>query len=276
MQSIEIMSTEITTKDVRLIIHIENKQPIELMDLTKSLVSLASQFNDFVKSTANIENREAKLYVKEIKSGSVILDLVEIASKGAIALPFIENVNTIIGFAEYLKKGYTYFLGDKKDKKPELSVKDCNDFSQIVNPIAKDNGSQININTTINGNVTNVITFNSLQANAIQNLIKQECRDLLVPELLNGSHEKVVMYFDTTKSDIKADTGNKAIIESIDKKSAKVIFDTDDLKEKILKGVINPLTTAFVVDVKVETVKDKIAAYKVISLHDTFPIEENQ
>lgn len=273
MQSINIMAAPVEQiKDVRLIIHIENKKPIELMDLTKSLVSLASQFNDYVKTTANVEHREAKLYVKEIKSGSVILDLIEIATVGA--LPFIENINTIVGFAEYLKTGFQYFLGNREGKNPEFSTKDCNEFSQIVNPIAKDNGSQFNISTTINGDVTNVLVMTSLQANAFQNLIKSESKQMLLPEP-KGDYEKVVMYFDTTKSNIKADTGNKAIIESIDKKSARVIFDTDDLKEKILKGEENPLTTGYVVDVKVENVKDKLAAYKVMVLHETFPLDEN-
>jgi hypothetical protein len=272
MQSIKLMSTEIENKkDVRLIIHIENKQPIELMDLTKSLVSLASQFNDFVKTTANVENREAKLYVKQIKTGSVILDLIEIATAGA--LPFIENINTIVGFADYLKNGFKYFLGDKSAKNPEFSTKDCTEFSQIVNPIAKDNGSQFNISTTINGDVTNILVMSSLEANAFQNIIKAESKQMSLPEQ-KGDYEKVVMYFDTTKSNIKADTGNKAIIETIDKKPAKVIFDTDDLKEKILKSDENPLITAFVVNVKVETVKDKIAAYKVMSLHETFPLDD--
>jgi len=259
-------------KDVRLIIHIENKKPIELMDLTKSLVSLASQFNDYVKTTANVEHREAKLYVKEIKSGSVILDLIEIATVGA--LPFIENINTIIGFADYLKTGFHYFLGKKDVKNPEFSTKDCTDFSQIVTPIAKDNGSQINISTTVNGNVTNVLVLSSLEANAFQNIINTESKQMMLPES-KGDYEKVVMYFDTTKSNIKADTGNKAIIESIDKKSARVIFETDELKEKILKGEENPLTTGYVVDVKVENVKDKLAAYKVMFLHETFPLEES-
>jgi hypothetical protein len=273
MKSIKIMAESVEQiKDIRLVIHIENIKPIELMDLTKSLVSLASQFNDYVKTTANVEHREAKLYVKEIKSGSVILDLIEIATMGA--LPFIENINTIVGFAEYLKTGFQYFLGNKEGKNPEFSTKDCTDFSQIVNPIAKDNGSQINISTTINGDVTNVLVMNSLEANAFQNIIKSESKQMMLPEL-KGNYEKVVMYFDTTKSNIKADTGNKAIIESIDKKSARVIFYTDDLKEKILKGEENPLTTGYVVDVKVENVKDKPAAYKVMALHESFPLEEN-
>ena len=90
-------------KDIRLIIEINNKQPLELLDLTKSLVALASQFNSYVsKNGDSKENREAKLYVKEIRSGSVILELIELATIGVI--PFLENVNTVIGFADYISK----------------------------------------------------------------------------------------------------------------------------------------------------------------------------
>lgn len=257
--------------DIRLVIHIENKRPIELMDLTKSLVSLANQFNEYLKKTENLSNREAKLYVKEIKTGSVTLDLIEIATIGV--LPFMENINTIAGFADYVKNGINYFLGKKDAKEPKFSTKDCNDFSQIVTPIAKDNGSQFNMSTTINGSVTNIIVFDSVQANALQNILKEKSKQMMLPEP-KGDYEKVVMYFDTTKSNIKSESGNKGIIESIEKKAVKVIFDTDDLKGKILKGEENPLTTGYVVDVKVDTVKEKIAAYKIIQLHETFSLED--
>lgn len=35
-------------EDIRLIIEIKNKQPLELMELTKSLIALGSQFNSYV------------------------------------------------------------------------------------------------------------------------------------------------------------------------------------------------------------------------------------
>lgn len=44
------------TNDVRLIVEIHNKRPLELLDLTKSLVSVASQFENFVSK--NGDNKE--------------------------------------------------------------------------------------------------------------------------------------------------------------------------------------------------------------------------
>lgn len=259
-------------KDIRLVIKIDNKNPVELMDLTKSLVALASQFNTYVaKNGDSKENREAKLFVKEIKTGSIILDLIEVATVGA--LPFLENVNTIVGFAEYVKSAVTWFLNGDGES-PEFSSKDCSDFSQIVNPVANDRASQLNVSTTINGNVTNYLMLSSRDANALQNILKNEIKSLSAPEEVKDIYDKVVMSWDTAKSNIKKDVGNKGVIESIAKHPTKVIFETDDLKEKVLKGDENPLKTAYVVDVKVETVKGKIAVYKVVNLHESFPIEE--
>ncbi len=155
-------------QDIRLIIKIENTKPIELFDLTKSLVSIATQFETYVEKNADSkEGREAKLYVKEIKSGSVIFELIELAS--ICVLPFIENVNTIFGFAEYFKKTINFFLHNE-GKKPDLSPTDYRELSTILTPVAKDNGSQFNLSTTINGNVELHINLNSTETNALQNI----------------------------------------------------------------------------------------------------------
>ena len=135
-----------TTKDeISLRIEIKNKKPLELAELTKSFVAITNQYINYASKNATTEvERSARLYIKEIKSGSVILDLMEIASANVI--PFLENSNTIIGFAGYCKTAIAAFLS--KDKEMEnYSITDCKDFSAIVNPIAKDNGAQFNLST---------------------------------------------------------------------------------------------------------------------------------
>ena len=59
---------ELLRPDTSLIFKIENKKPLELIDLTKSLISVSNQFADYVSREGNSkEEREAKLYIKEIK-----------------------------------------------------------------------------------------------------------------------------------------------------------------------------------------------------------------
>lgn len=264
------MSEEV--KDIRLIIEIQNKQPLELLDLTKSFVSLASQFNNYVgKHGDSKEDREAKLYVKEIRSGSVILELIELATIGV--LPFLENVNTVVGFADYLKTAYNFFIG-KSEVKPDLEVSDYKELSQIINPVANDNGSQINISTTVNGNVELHVHLSSLETNAIQNVFQKELKQLKVPEVADETETSVLLTWYQARNDMKSSVGNKGTIESLSKKPMNITFDDDTLKDKMLHGE-NPFTTVFVVDVKLQNVGGKLVAYKVVKLHESFEIENN-
>lgn len=262
------MSETQELKDIRLVIKIDNKQPVELMDLTRSLVSLASEFNTYVAKSADSKgNREAKLYVKEIKTGSVILELIEIATVGMI--PFLENVNTIVGFADYCKTAFNYFLKNEGEK-PEMSVSELRDMSQIVNPIAKDQGSQINFSTTINGNVSLHFNLNSVEANAFQNIAKREIEKLVAPEILDEVKSKVLLYWFQARNDLKSKVGNKAVIEELSETPVNVIFEDDTVKEQMIHDHDNPFLKIFVVDVKMQSVKGKLAAYKIVKLHESF------
>lgn len=259
-------------RDIRLIVEIKNKEPLELLELTKSLVALAHQFNGYAAENGTAkEEREAKLYVKEIRSGSVILELIEIATVGVI--PFIENVNTIVGFAEYISTAYNFFLGKKKDKQKDFDISDCKELSQIVNPVASDNGSQLNISTTINGDVNLYLSLSSLEANAVQNVLEKEARQMKVPEASDSLHTKVVLSWYQARSDVKSETGNKGVIEEISTKPVNIIFENEDIKSKILLGDANPLHTAYVVDVKPQTVSGKVVAYKVTAFHESISID---
>jgi hypothetical protein len=268
------MAEEIVKQDTKLIIKISNKEPIELVDLTKSLFSLASQFSSYVeKNGTSKEEREARLFVKEIRSGSVIIELIELATVGLI--PFAENMNTIFEFATYCKNVFAYLLkgSETEEDKPELSTTDYKELSAIVNPVAKDNASQINFSTTVNGNVILNFNLDSTQSNAIQNIVKRQLNALKKPETEDDVYEKVVLTWFQARSDIKSKKGNKGVIESINKKELNVIFNDDSTKEEMLHGDINPLTTAYVVDAKIENINGKPAVYRIMKLHEYFDVE---
>lgn len=265
-----IMSAEI--KDISLKIEINNRNPLELSELTKSLISLSNQYNSFVKKNGfTEEERQAKLFVKEIKSGSVILDLYEVASVGVI--PFLEHTNTIIGFAGYLKDAVNYFLKGSGEK-PNVTAQDCKDISQIVNPIAGDQGSQFNLSVNNNGEINNYVFLNSNDSNALQNILKKEVKELQEPQTGDVIHNAIMTFYQT-RGNVKSKSGNKVIIDDgIKGKPINVVFESPKIKKQILKGDDNPYNFAYQVDVKLKTSDGKIIAYEVIKLHDKFPIDD--
>jgi len=74
-----------------------------------------------------------------------------------------------------------------------------------------------------------------------------------------------------TRFDTQSDTGDKAIIEDISRKAAKVIFENNAVKSAMLRGDArfdkpwNEL--AYVVDVRVQTVGGIPRLYEIIDYH---------
>ncbi|WKZ15466.1 MAG: hypothetical protein QY317_16345 [Candidatus Jettenia caeni] len=250
-------------------IEIRNNQPVELFDLTNTFINLCEHYRHFIadykiryKETVLPEN--IKLYIKEIKTGSIITDLVAFAP---CVLPIALQVNTIIEFSIHLKNSYYYFLG--KNNKPRTYEKhEYNQFSNIIEPIAKDHGSQINISTTINGDVHLNFGLNSMEANAIQNAIERELK--LISATQKDRHEKVLLYLYQAKGDVDSNTGNKGIIEKISLSPIKVIFDNEEIKRNVLLNVKNPFLMAYIVDVEVDTIEGRPALYKIVAFHECF------
>lgn len=158
-------------EDYRLTIEIKNTQPVELVDLTNSLLSFADEYKRFlVFRDGPTAAEEIKLYVKEIRTGSIITDLIAIAPG---ALPFAEHAMTVIDFSGFISKTINFFLGKTTDE-PRLDKRSYENFSSFLEPVAKDGGAQLNCHTTVNGDVNVFINLDSNNANAIQNKFRKK------------------------------------------------------------------------------------------------------
>jgi hypothetical protein len=210
-------------------IHICNNRPIELFDLTKSLSAISSQFNSFsISNGESQELKDAKLYVKQIKDGSLIIELIEYASVGLIPV-IVENPDLIIGFAKYLKEIFDYFLSGR-GKKPLLTVQDCKELMSVVETTANDNNSKMEFNIINNGTGTIQNTFHITDnnANAIQNKLKKEAEILKRPTEEDNTHEKQLMTMYQARSDMKSKVGNKAVVDALYEKPLNVVFGNEE------------------------------------------------
>lgn len=253
--------------EAKLTIKIENKRPIEITDFTDSFNSLASQYYKFLSENDNFKlSQDTKLYIKEIRSGSIITELSDLVP---LVLPFVESSNSAIEFTGFLKKGFDYFLGKTEEKPKEFDAKDCNNFSNIIKPIAKDNGSNVFFNADWNfeGATVNFI-FNSVEANAIQNGIQREKETLKEPT--KNIQSKVLFYWDSAKYDEKSKSVDRGFIDSVSLKSLRVSFDDDYTKKLMLDIEENPFHLAYIVDVEVMEIQGVPSVYKIIRMHEFF------
>jgi len=255
-------------EEVRLTIEIKNEKPVSLIDFSNSFLCLSDEFDKYIRQhDEEAKARDVHLFIREVKSGSIIADLIAFAP---FALPLIQDANSIIKFSESLKKAFDYLLG-KAQTKPDFKRKNLQNYSGILEPIAKDSAAQINFNVIVNGGIHHHFSLNSIEAKAAQNSAGREME--LLKEPLIGIHEKVVLHFFQARTDPKSSTGDKGIIESIHRGPVKVIFSTDTLKARVLhQDGVNPFNSAYIVDVDVQTIDEKPVVYKIIQVHESFDL----
>lgn len=250
-----------------LTIKINNTKPVGLEDLTLSLLSFNHQFHKFVDKETNKETDiSSELLIKEVRKGSIVIELV---SQTAPILPLLWSGGTLDQWVKVIADTSSWLLGKTQTPPKNITKQDLVEWNKIVEPVAKDDGSQMNFTVSDNGQVINNITINSTEANAMQNRILREIERYDLPE--DNIHRRKVMYWYQTKFDSDSNTGNKAIIDDISKGSLKVIFENNAVKDDMLSSGTKfnkPWQElAYVVDVEVQTVRDVPKMYTVLNYY---------
>ena len=262
--------------DKKLEIKINNQKPVALKDLTLSLLSFNHQFQKFIETeTESDSGIGTELLIKEVRSGSIIVELV---SQVAPIVPLIWEGGTLSQWTKVVQDVCLWLLGKQDTPPKELSKQDLQEWNKFLEPVAKDHGSQMNINVSEGGQVVQHITINSTEANAMQNQVTKFIEEMESP--VENVHRKQVMYWYQTKFDPNSDTGNRAVIDKISGKHLKVIFENNAVKEEMYGSGIEfgkPWhQLAYVVDVEVETVRGAPKMYKVLRYYPEHTFDPEQ
>ncbi len=260
----------------KLEITIKNEKPVVLTDLTLSLLGVSQQFHKFIESETTPDYKiGSELLIKEVRSGSIVVELI------AQAMPILPLVWTGGALSEWVKQAQaivSWLLGKLDSPPKDVSKNDLKQWNSILEPVAKDNASQLNFTVSDNSTVINQFIINSQEANAAQNRIQREIEQYDEPE--EHIQKRRVMVWYQTKFDSESHTGDKAIIESISKRAVKVIFENNAVKESILKGNANSSKPwhqlAYIVDVEVQYINNEPKVYTVLRYYpeETFDISE--
>lgn len=252
-----------------VVIDLKNTRPVDLLDLSRTFDAFAREYKRSLQSydDAYLES-EVSLHVTGIRSGSIIAELAALAP---YALPIVENANTVIDFCANLKSAFDWLRGEGNRPK-EVEPDQLENYASIVRPVVKDAGSQLNIVggisaksvTIINGPVT--ISLDHTAASFVHEGAKREIA--LLEKRTAGIHEKVVLCWYQARNDPRSKNGDRGIIESIQRKSVRVVFMNASVKAKMLSGVRNPFKQAYLVDVAVETVQDRPVLYRIVEFHE--------
>jgi len=260
----------------KLEVAINNKRPVVLTDLTLALLGVGQQFERFIENeTTEQHGVGTELFVKDVRSGSIIIDLV------AQAMPVVPLLWVGGSLGEWLghaKDVILWLNGTLKERPRDFTKQDLKQWNNILEPVAKDAGSQMTFGHIEGGVTINQFIVSSEQANAAQNTIKRELAALDEPD--DNVQRKRVMFWYQTRFDEDSPSGNKAVIESISKSPVKVIFENNEVKKAMLKGdprFLKPWhLLAYLVDVSVQTIQGVPKLYTILRVYDeeTFDPDE--
>ena len=138
-------------KDIKLTIEIDNKEPLKLSTFCQSMEGIYSEYSQFIlDNKLDVEPCEKHIYVEKITQGCFFVELVSMISSN---YSLIEQANSIIEFGSHLKSIFDWAT-NRGDKPNNLTEKTLKNFNNILEPIALDSKSQLNIQSVnINGNV---------------------------------------------------------------------------------------------------------------------------
>lgn len=262
-------------------LRLEVDQPVELGEFVGAFTAMAAEFDRYAKENAPGVDPGATLFVKEVRAGSIEADLIPWVIGGGLITAAASAV-TVFDFVEkyggklkqYLKPG---------GRVPEATKADLKHFHDQVAAIAKEPGSNIEVAAIeiVEGKriVRSAFRFNSGQAAEITNRIEEHQAEITHRE--TSDHPRVSMVFtrtDTGKAATGKRSGEKVRIEAISPKPRPLIYASDlaeqRIKHEIRDGEDNVYKKVFIVDVNVETLKEKPFAYRVTHVHQVIDAEE--
>lgn len=246
-----------------LIVEYKNKRPIELTTLTASLSAIGDQFKRFVADHRGVD-AETRLFVHEIRPGSIIAELVEL---GKAADDLWEARDYIAPFLPVLKDAVDAILHLTPAAK-QLDRPTIKNIANIVGPITVDNGSQLNLIDNRGGNVTNNFFVTPPQATTIANNALHLLNSQF-PEEQRFSNEPMVLF--QLRDAPPGKSGDLGVIDRFSPRPFKLVFSSDMVKHAILHENGHPFEQVFWVSGIVKTAGGTIVAYHVIDLVEVTP-----
>jgi hypothetical protein len=243
---------------------LKNSKPVDLLDLTDALGAFGDAYKDYVIFSASIEHvpDNVRLFVREVRSGSIIADLISLAHQASFV---VDHKEAIANFASHLNDILQWLLVPGAIAEGAPTKKEATQAVSIMEPVAKDGASQLNITVARDMHVHQHYHYNSQQANAIQNNAHRFLGPALPTNLLYQD-QNLSLY--QVRGDPSAKVGDKGIIEEISPHPAKIVFASEDVKRQIIEQPANPFKKLFLVDVQAKAAEGKVRLYQIFAVKD--------
>jgi hypothetical protein len=270
--------------DPHLILKIDTKQPIELGEFVSTFVGLGSQYERFHDAEHPEARGEARFYVREVRAGSIIAELipyspVAIPALGAM-MAGVKNANDLIKFVDNVRdKLKPYFKRDGRT--PEANKSELGDFLKTVQAVAHDEDGSLSLAVYENGQQRVEFDFTTREARRAEGNLLDHRREL--ESTTAADYQRVTLRFvrpsaEAGKPGRKG--GERGIIDRISPYARPVMYASDmaeqRMKHELIEAEGNVFRLLFDVDVNVElSATGKPLAYRITAVHTVVDGDED-
>lgn len=263
---------------------LEVDAPIEVGDFVSAFTSIAAEYNRFARQTQPEADRDATLFVSEVRKGSIVAHLIPWLP---LLTGSVEGMSAIITVEDFVRRYGTRLSAylQPGGRAEDVTRGELKDFGEQVAAIAANPGSNLELAAIEIANGVHkakaAFKFDTGQAREIQERVAEHRRELEHTERVD--HERALMVF--TQTNVKSPplgkrTGELVSIEAISPTARPLIYASDlaeqRIKHEIVQASDNVYKKGFVVDVNVEARGGKPVAYRVTNLHQVIDLPDDE
>ena len=261
-----------------VVITLNLAEPVELSDFVATFAGFGGQFERFIRSERPDLEGQVKVYVKEVRKGSMEAVMI-IASVYPQIITTIDHLMIGTDFVKRVGKSIAAFASPG-GRLPNATKGELTDIVDTIMATANDPDGRAAIKSmryTKEGEKLDfAIEFDTSQARQAIQQIEGQFREIAAVTDFDHENKLLTFYQSNRKEDGK--TGDKGIIEDISPKPLSVIYASDLARERIksvmLAGDRNIFKLGFFVDVNVATKNGQPVAYRIKSVIDVIDLPD--
>lgn len=260
-------------------VRLETTQPIELNNFISAFAAIGSEYSRFLKQSHPDLSDDAKIYVSEVRQGSIVADLIP------MMMPILQSMDAALILDQFMRRirGVIEAYQAANARPDGYSKSEIKDVMDGITAIANDpNGRQDIEFIVLEGGKSNVraaIKFDTQQARTAIGNMREHIR--LIEHHEDLTKKMVLMRFfqsNIKDAQLQKPSGEQVIIQSIDPRPRPLVYASELAKERIKHETIdseaNIFKKGFYVDVLVDMAGDRVAAYKVTNFHEVIDLPE--
>lgn len=263
--------------DPHIIMRLKTRDPIEIGDFVSAFTALGNEYERFIRVHRPDLAPEARIYVREVREGSIEAELIPMAIAGAAVM--LNSMDKILILEQFVRlyggRLSTFFR--QGGRLANATKTELTDFMDQVLAVANDPDGTTEIEAVEyrdrERRVKASIQFRTPQAKTARAQIIEQRQEL--QNRSDVDHERVLMRFvrpsieDVT---LGKRTGERALIDKVYPKALPVVYASDLAEQRVrhemLQSHENVFKKLFDVDVNVELRSDaKPMAYRIVAVH---------